>query len=65
VQECFEKLQEVIVTAGKSAVRGETSPAKVAKVKEMEKAANEVRLKIKKIHSNKKGARQGRGGSDY
>ena len=35
VQECHDKLQEVILEAGKSTIRGETAPEKLAKLKRM------------------------------
>ena len=35
IEECFKKLEELIVEAGKKAVRGETTPAQVARVKSL------------------------------
>ena len=35
VHECFRKLEDLVVTAGKSAVRGETTPNQLAKVKKL------------------------------
>lgn len=32
-QKCFDKLRDIIIVAGKSVVKGETSPAKIARVK--------------------------------
>ena len=32
-QDCYRKLQDLLLAAGRSAVRGETTPAQVAKVK--------------------------------
>ena len=35
IQKCHDKLQEVILEAGKSTIRGETAPEKLAKLKRM------------------------------
>ena len=35
VQECYKKLHALILAAGRSSVRGETSPAQVEKVKKL------------------------------
>ncbi len=35
MQECFQKLRLLIETAGKSVVKGETSPEQLAKVKKL------------------------------
>jgi len=35
VQECHNKLKELIVKACKSAIRGETTPAQIARVKDL------------------------------
>ncbi|KAL9615540.1 MAG: hypothetical protein Q9167_000053 [Letrouitia subvulpina] len=58
VQECFAKLQDVLLFAGKSTVQGETSPEQAEKVGRLRKADNEARLRAKKTHSNKKSARK-------
>ena len=35
LRECFDKLQDLLATAGRNAIKGETSPAQVAKVKNL------------------------------
>lgn len=35
IQECYKKLHALIIAAGRSSVRGETSPAQVEKVKNL------------------------------
>lgn len=35
IQECYRKLHALILAAGRSSVRGETSPGQVEKVKEL------------------------------
>ncbi|KLJ08519.1 hypothetical protein EMPG_16062 [Blastomyces silverae] len=61
---CFEKLQELLVTAGKTAIPGETSPEQRKKVQALEKANNESRIRSKKVHSMKKGNRRSSGYDD-
>ncbi|PGH21573.1 hypothetical protein AJ80_03133 [Polytolypa hystricis UAMH7299] len=56
---CYEKLRDVLLAAGKTAVPGETSPEQRQRVKELNKAGNEARLKEKKKHSSKKSNRKG------
>ncbi|KIX06820.1 uncharacterized protein Z518_04796 [Rhinocladiella mackenziei CBS 650.93] len=51
---CFRKLNELIVDVYKHAVPGETSEEQKEKVRRLQKAENEARLKSKKIHSSKK-----------
>ncbi|PGH02931.1 peptidyl-tRNA hydrolase ICT1 [Blastomyces parvus] len=55
---CFDKLQELLVTAGKTAIPGETSPEQRKKVQALEKANNESRIRSKKVHSMKKSSRR-------
>ncbi|KKZ65389.1 hypothetical protein EMCG_08769 [[Emmonsia] crescens] len=55
---CFQKLQELLVTAGKMAIPGETSPEQRKKVQVLEKANNESRIRHKKAHSMKKSGRR-------
>ncbi|KAL8721338.1 MAG: hypothetical protein Q9225_001950 [Loekoesia sp. 1 TL-2023] len=59
VTACFAKLQNLFVTAGRTSVKGETSPEQRERVKRLQKADNEARLSAKKRHSSKKSARQG------
>ncbi|KAF9638216.1 putative peptidyl-trna hydrolase domain-containing protein [Lasiodiplodia theobromae] len=61
---CYRKLHQLIVDAGKSAVPGETSEEQKERVRKLEKASNEARLKTKKFNSGKKSARKG-GSPDY
>ncbi|KAI5212949.1 hypothetical protein AUEXF2481DRAFT_90446 [Aureobasidium subglaciale EXF-2481] len=65
VHRCFIKLHEMIVQVGREVVPGETSAEQVERVKKLQKAENEGRLKMKKKHSDKKSARRGGGKPDY
>ncbi|PSK38498.1 hypothetical protein B9Z65_6051 [Elsinoe australis] len=65
VQRCLLKLNELIVQAGREAVPGETSEAQKSRVKNLQKSANEGRLKTKKFKSEKKSSRRSSGRSDY
>ncbi|KAI4732266.1 hypothetical protein E4T50_17150 [Aureobasidium sp. EXF-12298] len=65
VHHCFVKLHEMIVQAGREVVPGETSAEQMERVKKLQKAENEGRLKMKKKHSDKKSARRGGGKPDY
>ncbi|KAL1635431.1 hypothetical protein SLS58_010294 [Diplodia intermedia] len=64
VHACYRKLHQLIVDAGKSAVPGETSEEQKERVRKLEKASNEARIKTKKFNSSKKSARKG-GSPDY
>lgn len=59
IQECYKKLHALIIAAGRSSVRGETSPAQVEKVKNLQRKENDIRLLSKKTHGDKKAARKG------
>ncbi|KAI9680735.1 MAG: hypothetical protein M1817_004175 [Caeruleum heppii] len=59
VEECYERLHRMIIEAGQRAVPGETSQSKKTRVKGLQKADNEARLRLKKSHSSKKAARRG------
>ncbi|KAH0291208.1 hypothetical protein KCU62_g2961, partial [Aureobasidium sp. EXF-3399] len=65
VHRCFVKLNEMIVQAGREVVPGETSAEQMERVKKLQKAENEGRLKMKKKHSDKKSSRRGGGKPDY
>lgn len=65
VQKCLLKLNDLIVQAGRDAVPGETSDAQRKRVKNLQKASNENRLKTKKFLSDKKGSRRSSGRPDY
>ncbi|KAJ4341055.1 hypothetical protein N0V87_002096 [Didymella glomerata] len=58
---CYKRLYDAIVEAGRSAVPNETSAEQQRHVKNLQKADNERRLKIKKQQSAKKSSRRGRG----
>lgn len=60
---CYERLNSLIMDVYHRTVPGETSPEQKDKVKKLQKAENEARLKMKKKHSSKKAARQ-KGGRD-
>ncbi|KAL1886239.1 hypothetical protein Plec18167_000168 [Paecilomyces lecythidis] len=59
VESCFEKLRQLLANAGKDAIRGETSEEQKERVKKLQKAENEARIKTKKHLSNKKSSRRG------
>ncbi|EER23220.1 hypothetical protein CPC735_045900 [Coccidioides posadasii C735 delta SOWgp] len=61
---CFEKLRDVLAEAGKAAIPGETSAEQRKRVKELQNRANEARIRMKKVHSNKKNNRKGKGYDD-
>ncbi|GAB7352191.1 hypothetical protein MBLNU459_g2668t1 [Dothideomycetes sp. NU459] len=65
VHRCFLKLHDLIVEAGRETVPGETSADQAERVKKLQRAENEGRLKLKKKHSDKKSARRGGGKADY
>ncbi|KAK8221847.1 hypothetical protein M8818_000012 [Zalaria obscura] len=65
VQRCFQKLHQLLVEIGKETVPGETTVEQQERVKKLQKAENEGRLKMKKKHSDKKSARRGGGKADY
>ena len=54
---CFRKLNDMLIDVYKSTVPGETSQEQKDKVKTLQKAENEGRLKMKKLHSSKKASR--------
>lgn len=60
---CYSKLQSLVEEVYQKSVPGETSAEQHEHVKKLQKADNENRLKMKKIHSSKKAARKG-GGDD-
>ncbi|KAL2014084.1 hypothetical protein VTN00DRAFT_1609 [Thermoascus crustaceus] len=59
VEACFEKLRQLLETAGKAVIRGETSEEQKERVRKLQKAENEARIKMKKLHSSKKSSRRG------
>ncbi len=60
---CVRKLNELIVEVYKHAVPGETTDEQKEKVKRLQKAENEARLKTKKLHSSKKQSRSSKADS--
>ncbi|KAL7269407.1 hypothetical protein RUND412_007937 [Rhizina undulata] len=62
VDECFRRLHDSI--RGCIQLPGETSPEQKKHVTKLQKEENERRIKMKKMHSNKKSARRSQGG-DY
>lgn len=59
---CYRRLNELIMDVYNKTVPGETSEEQREKVKRLQRAENESRLRMKKKHSSKKAARQkGRG----
>ncbi|KAL4945173.1 hypothetical protein BDV06DRAFT_48186 [Aspergillus oleicola] len=59
VEACYEKLHKLLESSTTSVVPGETTPEKRERVKKLEKAGNEARIKDKKMHSSKKSMRRG------
>ncbi|KAJ9297816.1 hypothetical protein DTO271G3_4037 [Paecilomyces variotii] len=59
VESCFEKLRLLLASAGKDAIRGETSEEQKEKVKKLQKVENEARIQMKKHLSDKKSSRRG------
>ena len=64
VNACFRKLHDLILSAGRDAVPGETSIEQVKRVEELEKKERAQRRKMKEFQSKKKGARRGGGKGD-
>lgn len=60
---CYRHLNALIMDVYYETVPGETSPEQKEKVRKLQKADNEARLKMKKKHSSKKAGRQ-KGGRD-
>ncbi|KAJ5574142.1 uncharacterized protein N7459_008569 [Penicillium hispanicum] len=64
VDACFEKLHQLLESSAKEVIPGETSPEQKDRVRKLQRAQNEVRLKSKKLHSNKKSNRRGNKSDD-
>lgn len=62
VKECYKKLQDMIVQAGREAVPNETGAGQMERVEKLEKAEAAKRRKMKEFQSKKKTARRGGGG---
>jgi peptidyl-tRNA hydrolase ICT1 len=61
---CFRKLNELIVDVYNKTVPGETTAEQKVKVKGLQKAENEARLRMKRFQSSKKQSRSSRTDSD-
>ncbi|KAL1967547.1 hypothetical protein VTN77DRAFT_3062 [Rasamsonia byssochlamydoides] len=59
VESCFEKLHKLLEETAKAVIPGETSEEQKERVKKLQKAENEARLRLKKLHSSKKSSRRG------
>ncbi|KAF9889177.1 hypothetical protein FE257_007666 [Aspergillus nanangensis] len=59
VDSCFDKLHQLLKTMAAEVIPGETSEAQKDRVQKLKKAENESRIKLKKLHSNKKSSRRG------
>ncbi|KAL1986626.1 hypothetical protein VTN96DRAFT_6004 [Rasamsonia emersonii] len=58
VESCFEKLHNLLETTAKAVIPGETSEEQKERVKKLQKAEKEARLRLKKLHSSKKSSRR-------
>ncbi|KAF2835913.1 hypothetical protein M501DRAFT_1026451 [Patellaria atrata CBS 101060] len=61
---CYTRLYSLVAEVGAKTIPGETSQAQRARVQNLQKGANENRLRRKKTHSNKKASRK-KAGSEY
>ncbi|KAL2826967.1 hypothetical protein BDW59DRAFT_59000 [Aspergillus cavernicola] len=59
VDACYEKLHQLLKTTAKDLIPGETSAEQRDRVHKLKKAANESRIKEKKLHSSRKSSRRG------
>ncbi|KAJ5513973.1 hypothetical protein N7463_003525 [Penicillium fimorum] len=59
VENCFDKLYQLLQGSAKEVIPGETSQAQRNRVQKLQKAQNEGRIKDKKQHSDKKSSRRG------
>ncbi|KAI9373692.1 hypothetical protein BJX61DRAFT_532927 [Aspergillus egyptiacus] len=60
VDACYDKLRQLLETTAKDLIPGETSAEQRERVRKLEKAAKESRIRAKKMHSSKKASRRGR-----
>ncbi|KAL2803387.1 hypothetical protein BJX63DRAFT_425316 [Aspergillus granulosus] len=58
VDACYEKLHQLLTATAKDLIPGETSAEQRVRVQKLQKAANEARIKAKKLHSSKKTGRR-------
>ncbi|KAF2096341.1 peptidyl-tRNA hydrolase domain-containing protein [Rhizodiscina lignyota] len=56
---CYVKLDQVVLDGAAKLLPGETSEAQRERVKNLQKADNERRIKMKKVHGSKKSSRRG------
>ncbi|GFN19805.1 peptidyl-tRNA hydrolase domain protein [Aspergillus tubingensis] len=59
VEACYDKLHQLLKSIAEDTIPGETSQEQRDKVQKLKKAANEARIKSKKMHSSKKSSRRG------
>ncbi|KAJ5960572.1 uncharacterized protein N7479_007722 [Penicillium vulpinum] len=59
VESCFDKLHQLLKSSANEVIPGETSQAQRDRVRKLQKAQNETRIKDKKQHSDKKSSRRG------
>ncbi|KAL3479159.1 RF-1 domain-containing protein [Aspergillus californicus] len=63
IETCYDKLYQLLKNTAKDLVPGETTAKQRDRVQKLKKAANESRIRDKKLHSSKKSNRRG-GGDD-
>ncbi|MCJ1309997.1 hypothetical protein MMC25_003658 [Agyrium rufum] len=61
VEQCFAKLEDLIKSAARQTIPGETSVEQAEKVKKLQRRSDSARRKMKSTHSSKKSARRGGG----
>ncbi|PYI07487.1 peptidyl-tRNA hydrolase domain protein [Aspergillus sclerotiicarbonarius CBS 121057] len=59
LESCYDKLHQLLKSLAEDNIPGETSQEQRDRVQRLKKAANEARIKSKKMHSSKKSSRQG------
>ncbi|RAK99848.1 peptidyl-tRNA hydrolase domain protein [Aspergillus ibericus CBS 121593] len=59
LETCYDKLHQLLKSLAEDNIPGETSQEQRDRVQRLKKAANEVRIKSKKMHSSKKSSRRG------
>ncbi|PWY92561.1 hypothetical protein BO70DRAFT_391956 [Aspergillus heteromorphus CBS 117.55] len=59
VESCYDKLHQLLRSVAEDNIPGETSQEQRDHVRKLQKAANESRIKSKKMHSSKKSNRRG------
>ncbi|PWY87899.1 hypothetical protein BO94DRAFT_556371 [Aspergillus sclerotioniger CBS 115572] len=59
LESCYDKLHQLLKSLAEDNIPGETSQEQRDRVQKLKKAANEARIKSKKMHSSKKSSRRG------